>query len=241
MEPHPVLAAHYAEKDAKQPFLRKVFDEAAPYYEGIAKWGWFGSGQWYRKEALKRAGLTPGMKVLDVASGTGPTARAIHDIVQDTSLITCLEPSAGMIAESEKLLKCKHIQATANDMPVESNAYDFLTMGFALRHVEDLEGAFREYHRALKSGGKVLILDVTTPKSKVGYIFMKLYFKHILPFFTKIFTGSEPARYLMAYYWETMDNMVPSETVTALLEKVGFTNVKLRVQLGIFSEYEGVR
>lgn len=241
MEPHPVLSEHYEGKEGKQPFLRNIFDEAAPYYEGIAKWGWFGSGHWYRKEAVKRAGLRENMRVLDVASGTGPTARAIVEVVGSESLVTCLEPSAGMIAESKKLLSCEHIQATADDMPVEDAAYDFLTMGFALRHVEDLQVSFNEFFRTLKSGGKVLILDVTVPKNKVKYFFMKLYFKHILPFLTKVFTRNEPARYLMAYYWETMDNMVPAETVIQMLETAGFTNIEHRLIFSMFSEYEGTK
>lgn len=241
MKPHPSLLKHYQSTDDKQPFLRKIFDDSAKHYEGIAKWGWFNSGDWYRRMALRRAGLRAGMKTIDVAAGTGITARAILDIVGDKHLVTCVEPSAGMIVESKKLLDCEHIQAEAESMPLEEQQYDFLTMGFALRHVDNLDEAFIEYCRVLKPGGKALILDVTTPENPLGYFFMKLYFKTLLPFFTRVFTGSQPAHYLMAYYWETMENMVDSEEVLSLLKKAGFSQVTMRLNLGIFTEYEAIK
>ena len=196
-KPHASLLEHYPALAEKQTFLRKIFDDSAPHYEAIARLGFFGSGQWYRKDALRRAGLRPGMRVLDVASGTGPTARAIRDVLGDETLITCVEPSAGMMAESKKTLGCEHIQATAEDMPLPDASYDFLTMGFALRHVDDLEGAFREYHRVLRPGGKALILELTLPRSRVARFFLKLYFKYTLPTIVRVFTGSRQAAHMM--------------------------------------------
>lgn len=240
-KPHPVLSSHYGAEDEKQKFLRKVFDEAAPHYEGIAKWGWFGSGHWYRVEALRRAGLASGMRVLDVASGTGPTARAIGEIVGSEDLITCLEPSAGMIAESKKRLNCEHLQAGAEAMPVKDASFDFLTMGFALRHVDDLSKTFAEFHRAVRPGGKVLILDITLPKSRIRRFPLKVYFKYTLPFLTRLFTRSKPAAHLMSYYWETMDTMTPPDIVIQELEKAGFQSVAHYRSLGVFSEYSAIR
>lgn len=241
MQPHPSLVKHYQSSEKKQPFLRKLFDDSAKHYEGIAKWGWFNSGDWYRRMALRRAGLRGGMKTIDVAAGTGITARAILDIVGDKQLVTCIEPSAGMIVESKKLLDCEHIQAEAESIPLDDAQYDFLTMGFALRHVDNLDKAFAEYCRVLKPGGKALILDVTTPENPVGYFFMKLYFKTLLPFFTRVFTRSHSAHYLMAYYWDTMENMVDRAEVVSLLEDACFSQVNVRLNLGIFTEYEAIK
>src|SRR5262249_29423926 len=155
---------HYRAAGDKQRFLRRVFDASAPHYEGIARWGFFGSGHWYRVHALRdRGGLKPGMKCLDVAAGTGPTARAAAEGAGGAAQVTCLEPSMGMLRESIKRLHSAHIQGCADDMPLKSRSFDFLTMGFALRHVEDLAGAFREYHRVLRPGGRIMILDVTLP------------------------------------------------------------------------------
>ncbi len=239
--PHSLLRNHYQDPAQKQTFLRKIFDDAAPHYEAIARLGFFGSGQWYRKDALRRAGLTSGMRVLDVASGTGPTARAVRDIVGDEALITCLEPSAGMMAESKKTLACEHLQATAEAIPVPDESYDFLTMGFALRHVDDLERAFAEYHRVLKPGGKALLLELTLPENRVARFFLKLYFKRTLPFVIRVLTRSRSAAEMMWYYWDTMEEVVPPRTVIEALREAGFSEVQRRVSIGLFSEYEARR
>lgn len=239
--PHVPLLQHYATPDAKQRFLREIFDQSAPHYEAIARLGFFGWGQWYRRDALRRAGLAPGMQVLDVASGTGATARAIRDIVRDEALITCLEPSSGMLAESKKTLGCVHIQATAEAIPVTDESYDFLTMGFALRHVDDLERAFVEYRRVLKPGGKVLILELTLPRSSAARFFLKLYFRYTLPAVVRLFMRSKEAARMMWYYWDTMETVVSPDTVIGALERAGFSKVKRYVSVGLFSEYEGVK
>ena len=240
-KPHSELLEHYSSPDQKQTFLRRIFDDAAPHYESIARLGFFGSGQWYRKDALRRAGLRPGMRVLDVASGTGPTARAIRDVIGDESLITCLEPSSGMMAESKKTLGCEHVQAMAEEMPFPDESFDFLTMGFALRHVDDLEAAFREYRRVLRPGAKALILELTIPQNPIARFLLKLYFKYTLPFVVRICTGSKQAAQMMFYYWDTMETVVPPETVVQALKAAGFTRVERRVSIGLFSEYEATR
>jgi demethylmenaquinone methyltransferase/2-methoxy-6-polyprenyl-1,4-benzoquinol methylase len=240
-KPHTALVEHYPDADQKQTFLRRIFDESAPHYEAIARLGFFGSGQWYRKDALRRAGLRPGMRVLDVASGTGPTARAIRDVIGDESALTCLEPSSGMLAESRKTLGCEHVQATAEAMPFPDESFDFLTMGFAMRHVDDLEGAFRQYRRVLRPGSKALLLELTLPENRLARFFLKLYFKHTLPFIVRLCTGSKQAAQMMWYYWDTMDTVVPPETVIHALRQAGFTRVERRVTLGLFSEYEATR
>jgi demethylmenaquinone methyltransferase/2-methoxy-6-polyprenyl-1,4-benzoquinol methylase len=239
-QPHPPLSPHYESLDEKQRFLRDVFDKSAPFYEGIAGWGFFGTGGWYRRWALRRAGLKPGMKVLDVATGTGPTARAIADVTKAPADLVCVEPSRGMLLESRKLLpEAVYLQAGADDLPLADATFDFLTMGFALRHVNSLDGTFREYHRVLKPGGKVLVLDVTKPENAFGIAMWKFYFRDVMPRVTRLFTRSKDASYLMSYYWDTMEQMIPPAEVIASMEGAGFKNVSRTLMLGCFSEYEG--
>lgn len=236
-----VVGEYYSSPDEKQQFLRAIFDKTAPYYEGIARWGWFGSGAAYRRWALKRAGVTPEMRVIDVASGTGPVARALMEILESPDQIVCVEPSAGMIAESKKTVPAIHHQSTAEALPVEDESFDFLTMGFALRHVDNLDESFREFRRVVKDGGKVFIMDVTIPDHAVGKVLFKAYFKYLLPWFTLLFSWNREAYRLMRYYWETMEQMTPREEVADILREAGFREAHHRVYLGCFSEYEAVR
>jgi len=238
VDPHPVLFPHYKVREEKARFLRGIFDASAPHYEGIASWGFFGSGHWYRVNALKlRGGLKPGMKCLDIASGTGPTARAVAEVAGGSSHVTCVEPSFGMLSESLKLLPSVHIQGCADAIPLTDAQFDFMTMGFALRHVENLRQAFGEYHRVLKPGGKLFIMDITKPTNRFFLAFHNLYFKHILPWMTRIITRSEPATYLMQYYWETMDQMIDPNRVVATLKEAGFDKAQHHLVMGCFAEY----
>lgn len=236
-----VVGPYYANPSEKQAFLRGIFDRTAPHYERIAQWGWFGTGETYRRQALMRAGVSADMKVIDVASGTGPVARAFMKILNSPDQIVCVEPSAGMIAESKKTVPAVHHQGTAEALPVGDEAFDFLTMGFAVRHVDDLDAAFREFRRVLRDGGKLLIMDVTKPDSAMGRFWFRLYFKHLLPFLSLVSTGDRESHRLMKYYWDTMDQMIAPDDLTRLLTEAGFRNAERHVVLGCFSEYRAER
>ena len=236
-----VVGDYYSNPTEKQDFLRKIFDRTAPHYEGVARWGWFCSGESYRRNALRRAGVTEDMTVIDVASGTGSVARAFMKILKSPDQITCVEPSAGMIAESRKTVPTVHHQSTAEALPVPDEAFDFLTMGFALRHVDDLEQTFREFRRVLKDGGKVLIMDVTVPDGKIGRFFFRAYFKHMLPFFTLIYSGDREAYRLMKYYWDTMEQMIARDEIVEILRETGFRTTTHNAIFGCFSEYVAER
>src|SRR5262249_24742767 len=138
-------------------------------------------------------------------------------------------------------LPAKFVQGRAESMPFPDNSFDFLTMGYALRHVTDLETTFAEYRRVLKPGGKLLILEVTKPSGALSGFFFRVYFGRIYPALTQLFTRSRDAREMMRYYWETMDACVPPETVLAALRNAGLAEVKRNTALGLFSEYTAVK
>ena len=241
MVPHPPLTEHYASTEAKPAFVNGLFDAGAKHYDGVVDWGFLRSGAFYRRWVQQRHGLKPGQHLLDVACGTGLVAVESAKILGSAENITCLDPSEGMLSVACAKLPAKFVQGRAEAMPFADDSFDFLTMGYALRHVTSLAAAFREYRRVLRPGGKVLILEVTKPSGRVGSFFFRLYFGKIYPALTQLFTRSRAARDMMRYYWETMDACVPPETVLAALSDAGFVEVKRTRMLGLFSEYSAVK
>jgi demethylmenaquinone methyltransferase / 2-methoxy-6-polyprenyl-1,4-benzoquinol methylase len=239
--PHPTLADRYATPEAKPAFVNRLFDKGARHYDAVVDWGFLRSGSAYRRWALQQHGLRPGHHLLDVACGTGLVAVGAAKILGTAENITCLDPSEGMLDVARTKLAARFLVGRAEKMDLPDNSFDFLTMGYALRHVTDLETAFREYLRVLKPGGKLLILEITKPASRVGGFFFRLYFGRIYPWLTRLFTRSNDAREMMRYYWETMDACVPPDTVLQALAAAGLTEVKRHVVLGLFSEYTATK
>lgn len=239
--PHPPLTEHYSSTEDKPAFLNRLFDAGAKYYDGVVEWGFLRSGSSYRRWAQGRHGLKPGDHVLDVGCGTGLMAVEATKILGTAKNITCLDPSEGMLAVARSKLSAKFVQGRAERMPFDENSFDFLTMGYALRHVTSLEAAFREYHRVLRPGGKVLILEVTKPSGRVRNFLFRLYFGRIYPALALLFTRSHDARNMMRYYWETMDACVPPAVVLDALRAAGFVRVRRTRMLGLFSEYSAVK
>ncbi len=177
------------------------------------------------------------MRVIDVAAGTGATARAAARIVGDARLVTCIEPSLGMLREGRLRLDAPQVQGRAEAIPLADGSADFVSMGFALRHVDDLAVAFGEFRRVLAAGGRLAILEVTKPDRPLANRLMKAYFRDLLPGLTRLLTGNGDAVRLMRYYWETLDAMVAPARVLEALAAAGFAQPERRVELGIFSSY----
>ncbi len=236
-KPHPTLTQYYPDEPGRRKFVSWLFDETAHHYDWIIRVMSFGSGTWYRGDALKRAGLQEGMRLLDVACGTGPVSEAGSRITGPEGRVVGLDPSAGMLRETRKRLPVPLVQGTAEALPLGSGLFDVLSMGYALRHVADLDATFREYRRVLRPGGRVLILEWTPPRSRLGYLGTKFYLKRVVPNIARFGTGSRDAHLLMRYFWDTIENCVPPDTILAALSRAGFSDVDRKVVFGIFSEY----
>src|SRR5579862_5680962 len=102
LSPHRPLTEFYPESAGRQNFVNELFDEAAPDYDWVSGMMSFGSDQFYRRDALKKAGLQNGMRLLDVASGTGLMIKAALELGLDPALVTGIDPSRGMLAKNRE-------------------------------------------------------------------------------------------------------------------------------------------
>jgi demethylmenaquinone methyltransferase/2-methoxy-6-polyprenyl-1,4-benzoquinol methylase len=239
--PHPVLNEYYGSDAERQPFVTALFDGAARHYDRVCTLMSLGSGQWYRGQALERAGLRRGMSVLDVATGTGLVARAAVRIVADPRAVVGLDPSRGMLEQARKALAIPLVQGRADELPFPDAHFDVLSIGYALRHVADLDVAFAECRRVLKPGGRLLVLEITRPPSALTRAVTRFYLQQVLPRIMWLTTRSEAPRMLMRYYWDTIASCVPPEVILECLRRNGFTDVRRVVFGGFLSEYVGVK
>lgn len=235
------MPAYFASEEERIAYVRKSFNETAVDYDAIEKLLGLGSGSWYRRQALLRAGLSQGHAVIDVAVGTGLVAREAVKIVGNPALITGVDPSTGMLANAVVPAGVKLIEGVAEKLPVENAAADFLSMGYALRHLYDLSIAFAEFHRVLKPGGRVCLLEITRPQNRLAYHALKIYMRNIVPTLSKLFMKSKASKELWEFYWDTIDACMPAETILTELRNAGFEDVTMHRELGIFSEYRATK
>src|SRR4051812_48964705 len=116
--PHPTLTAYYPAAQAKRPFLTHIFDATAPDYDRVERMMALGSGPWYRRQALKRAGLAKGMRVLDVAVGTGLVAREEITLTGSKDLVLGLDPSMGMLSQAVQSLGIRALLGVGEQLPL---------------------------------------------------------------------------------------------------------------------------
>jgi len=241
LPPHTPLTNYYDKDAARSRYVLDLFNRTAKHYNTIELL-FLNGGLLYRRLSLRRAGLKKGMKVLDVAIGTGAVARGATRLVGSEGRVFGVDPSTGMLGEAQKVFKGPLTRGVAQELPFASDSFDFVTMGIALRHVSDLAATFREYLRVLKPGGKLWILEGHTPRSGLGHKLTEFMWAKVIPGMTLISTGSRDAKLLMDYYWDTVDQCVPPEGILAALEAAGFENAKYEVVVpGAFCEYTGTK
>ena len=242
LPPHAAFDELYADAGGKRAFLRGVFDATATDYDRVENVLALGSGRWYRRQALRRAGVAAGMRVLDVAAGTGLVAREAASLVGGEGRVVGIDPSAGMLRELRRAGGGVSVaMGVAEALPVADGAFDAVTMGYALRHVADLRPAFSAFHRALGPGGRVCILEITRPSNRLAAAAMRGYFRAVLPLLGRAAGAGGRTRELWRYYGDTIERCVPPETVLGALAEAGFQDVARGVSLGIFSEFTGRR
>ena len=240
LPPHSPLPAYYRDETERAQYLRRIFDDTASDYERIERVLALGSGPWYRRAALRRAGIADGDRVLDVGIGTGLVAREALTLIGPAGRLVGVDPSPGMLGQVA-LPGVELVPGRAEALPRDDASCDFLSMGYALRHVADVRAAFAEFFRVLRPGGRLLVLEITKPAGPVATAALKTYMRLVVPVIARAVGRRRATPELYRYYWDTIEACIPPQTVLDALRAAGFADARRHAELGIFSEYTAVR
>jgi len=239
--PHPPLRAFYRHPGEREHFVRDLFDGTAPWYDWAIAFLSFGSGNWYRRQALTRAGLRRGDRVLDIATGTGVVARAAADVIGEGHSVIGLDPSIGMLIAGRQKAQFPNVQARSERLPFRDQTFDCITIGFALRHFGDLDRVFNECARVLRPNGKIVILEITAPQSRIARSLLGAYMGGFVPAAAALLTRRARVGKMLRYYWATTRECVRPNVILSALQGAGFREPRRNVDIGIFSEYSAGR
>jgi len=234
-----LIADYYADPERRLSFVRDLFNRTAQHYNPVNRLFSLGSGAWYRRTCLRWAGLQPGHRVVDVAVGTGLLAQEAVRITGDRHAVIGVDVSEAMLTIARENLGIPLVQGTAEALPLAPAIADFVTMGYALRHIADLETTFREASRVLRPDGTMVLLEISAPRKKLNRAVASAYIGGILPMLSLLTTRDPRARVLMRYHWETIVKYVPPETVMQAMRASGFHNVVCWTEFDLFRCYIG--
>lgn len=226
-------------KIQRDSYTSRLFAGSAAGYESSSGTSFLGSGRWYRRRMLLKSGLRSGSSHLDVGSGTGLTAALAQRIVGKSGRVVALDPSSAMLEIAKRRGVCEVVLGHAESLPFENNSFDFISMTYMLRHIEDLSLAFSEARRVLRPGGRILILEVTRPEGQMQQHAFHFAMNWCVPSIGVI-ASARPATFPMMRYWaQTINQAIAPAQIVAALDQSGFIGTRHLRELGVFSSYRG--
>jgi len=204
--------------------VRAMFDRIAPVYDLMNRVMTAGlDGRWRRLTA--EAVVRPGDRVLDACCGTGDLALAAE---RAGGRVVGLDFSERMLERARrKSASVEWVRGDLLELPFEDASFDAATVGFGVRNVADLERSLRELRRVLRPGGRLGILEITTPRGPLR-LFYRLWFDAIVPLLGKLLRGGSAYTYLPA----SVRRFPGPKELAALLERAGFGGVSFRLLAG---------
>jgi demethylmenaquinone methyltransferase/2-methoxy-6-polyprenyl-1,4-benzoquinol methylase len=185
-------------------------------------------------------GLDASTRLLDVATGTGLVIEAALSLGGSAENLIGLDPSPGMLSAHGSLGTVGLVRGRGEQLPFPENRFDLVTMGYALRHVADLKTLFQEFRRVLQPGGRVLVLEITRPDSRILQRCLRFYFARVVPLLLGRRRRQRSAQ-LMDYYWSTIEACVPPVMVTRALADSGFTDVQANATGPVLTDYLAIK
>ena len=203
--------------------VRAMFDRIAGVYDLMNSVMTAGLHHRWRERAADLAALAPGNRALDVAAGTGDLA---------IELARRVGPGGSVIGTdfSEQMLERARVKsdavtwewADALALPYEDDSFDAATVGFGARNFSDLDRGIAELARVVKPGGRVVILEITTPQKPPLSFFFSLWFDQLVPALGKV--AGDPDAY--AYLPSSVKRFPGPEALGGKLAAAGLTDVR---------------
>jgi demethylmenaquinone methyltransferase / 2-methoxy-6-polyprenyl-1,4-benzoquinol methylase len=159
-----------------------MFDRIAGFYDVMNSVMTAGLHHRWRERAADLARLRPGARALDVATGTGDLAVELARRVAPGGEVIGSDFSQGMLARARtKAPELTWEWGNALELPYPDDSFDAATVGFGARNFSDLERGLAEMARVVKPGGRVVVLEITTPTKPPLSTFFSIWFDRVVP------------------------------------------------------------
>jgi demethylmenaquinone methyltransferase/2-methoxy-6-polyprenyl-1,4-benzoquinol methylase len=205
-----------------------MFDAIAPRYDflnhvlslNIDRLWWWQTARTFR-EVLAR----PEARILDICCGTGDmTLALLRRRPAHATPILAADFAHQMLLRGATKFTPKGaiaIEADALHLPIAGNTLDLITTAFGFRNLSNYENGLREFHRVLRPGGQLGILDFSEPGGLTGRLYA-FYFRHVLPQIGKALSGiTGPYAYLPS----SVERFPPPPVMLEMMRRTGFQNV----------------
>lgn len=213
----------------KARLVGEVFDSVAGKYDLMNDVMSFGIHRLWKQFTIAQTGVRAGQQVLDIAGGTGDLAIELAQRVGMQGSVILADINGSMLGVGRERLadrgvagNVEFVQANAERLPFADNSFDCITIAFGLRNVTNQAAALASMYRALKPGGRLLILEFSRPVvPALGKVY-DLYSFKVLPLMGKLIANDEASyRYLA----ESIRKHPDQETLKAMMSTAGFERV----------------
>ncbi len=226
-------------------FIQDMFDSIAHRYDFLNRLLSLRQDVYWRREMVKAAGLAKGDAVLDAACGTCDVILEIRRQKKDRCWISGIDFSLKMLSRGRKKIEQSGagsvhlVSGDALRLPFKPALFDALFIAFGIRNIMDRRRALASFKRCLKEKGRVVVLELTTPKPGVIRELYIRYFKRMLPRIGGIFSKNLGA---YSYLPDSVLSFPDAAGFAAVMREAGFENVRYKkMTFGIVTLFVGVK
>jgi demethylmenaquinone methyltransferase / 2-methoxy-6-polyprenyl-1,4-benzoquinol methylase len=203
--------------------VRAMFDRIASFYDVMNSVMTAGLHHRWRSRAADVAGVGPGARALDVATGTGDLAVELARRVGAAGEVVGSDFSEEMLEVARrKAPELRFELGNALELPYPDDSFDAATVGFGARNFSDLERGLREMARVVRPGGRVVVLEITTPQRPPLSTFFQVWFDRIVPLIGRL-TGESLA---YSYLPSSVRRFPAPEGLAAAMARAGLGEIR---------------